>query len=143
MDKTPDNYVSEVLKFVGSSSGTKAPVLHPLPIDTFIQMEKTKRKTTSEDQQIYNKLLFDSINEAIATSQNPTPSVVMQKVSKWTNAAKQGDDVIGLITQEQRDPNLWSNCNKERDGIITEVVASLFDDLLDDTVQSLRHLDIL
>lgn len=143
VDKAPAKYVAEVLTFVGASNGNKSLILHPLPIDTFIQMEKTRRKTTSEEQQIYNKLLFDSVNEAITTTQNPTPAAVMQKVTKWANAAKQGDDVLGLITQEQRDPALWGNSSQEREGLLREVVASIFDDLLADTVQSFRNLDLM
>lgn len=106
-------------------------------------MEKARRSSSSEDQQIYNKLLFDALNEAIFTSPTPpTPLSVTKMVSKWASVGQQGDDVVSLITQEQRDVSLWNNCDAEREEVIREVVEWLFDQLLADTVDSFLTKDL-
>lgn len=146
IDRNTDQYVDELFQFIElprptpTSTGTLAT---PFPVDVFIQLEKSRPKPVSEDQQIYNKLVFDSVNEAVVSSRVPSsPASAMQKVAKWARVGQKGDDVVALIMQEQHDRSLWMNWEEERLAVISEVVSSLFNDLLEDTVQALHMLEM-
>ncbi len=152
IEKNVEKYFEELMRFVGEKQHTmtnkqqRAQVpTTPFPIDIFIRMEQSRKKKLSEEQQIYNKLLFDAINETIALAAenriSPSFTYVAHQVEKWTKGKeKVGDDVIGLIMQEQHDTTQWMDTKEEKDELVKEIVSSLFTELLDDTIRTFNKL---
>lgn len=133
------------------SSITLSDNLTLLDPSIFIQTEK-QRSTKNENQQIYNKLVFDIVNELIGgliEKSKPWSSSRLPKSqasTKVVDYVKQQigsilgpetfamDNISQIIEKEQKSRSVLIDTTKEEHQIKIEVSEKLFDELLLDTI---------
>jgi len=163
-----EEYIEEVLKESGYLDGERWDPAQgePLPVEMFLKVERT-RPRVSDEQHIYNKLLFDAIGEALMKllvpvedsspawlikrsrleqlRGNPSAAKIKQTVKEkmlaW-NDQKCGDDlgeIDAMLAAEMKEETAnWMTCEEEESFLKFEISDNIFNDMIEDTINALQ-----